>query len=440
VNGFDGAPFATAGMVLHPSLAGTAGEVELMAFVPGPAGTSRTDVHDDVSVEVDFAEPDRLCTLFADDVGASRSLELLIGRAAYRSVRTALLSGDDRSRRVGEVDTTTAPGPRRSPSGPDRGSREFGFSVAARAVGDDPYEPALVRATAYMEAASWLLATPWSDRVDMGGLEEQLVFAAETMLDDLGGEQVLARLDLPAYERLREAVLEVVRWPPWAKRPWAQELAARLSQRLFVLDDERRRRTGRSSSDMALGLPMLEIASDLPDVGAAPMMRFSSGSRHTQTPVSPAPEPTVERLGPGRYVYRFTRQPKGAWLRLIDARSQVLVALVPIKKERSRFEAHVVLPTSLDLAHVVPQPTATPIVGSASTLDTMLEAVDHGRAAARLSAAGDPAASDRWHLCARRWNELGDASRAGRAVAYATGREWVTRPPFVHDSVRDVSE
>lgn len=94
------APFDEIALVLQPPLDGAVGEAELVAFVPGPAGAAITAAHADVSVEVDYAEPDRLCGILADDVGASRSLELLIGTKSFRAVRSALLQGGDKSRRV----------------------------------------------------------------------------------------------------------------------------------------------------------------------------------------------------------------------------------------------------------------------------------------------------------------------------------------------------
>lgn len=430
----DEAPYADTGLVVHPSLDGTAGEAELMAFAPGPAGTARAEVHAEVSVEVDFAEPDRLCSVFADDVGASRTLEGLIGRAAFRAVRTALLTGDERSRRVsvgGDIPNTARRRPGR-PSGLDPAIGEFAWSLAARAVGDDPYELDVVRAVAHVEGAAHLLRTPWSDRIDLGLVEENMVFATETLVGDTDVEALFSGLDLKTYAEWHLVMSVVVRWPAWTARPWAQELAARFPRRLFDLDEERRRRNTWGGRDVVYGSPIVELSMDLPAMDF-PAMRSES--------IAPAvPEPTVQRLGPGRYVYRFTRQPKGAWLRVIDSRTQVLLALAPLKRESGRYEAHVVLPTSVDVAYVITEPTDTPVVGSASTLDTMLDAIDHGRAAARLSAAGDRAATDRWHLCARLWNELGDATRAGRAVAYATGREQVTRPAFLHDVVRDATD
>lgn len=416
------APFAQTGLVLQPPLGGSPGEVELVAFVPGPAGTSSTRVYSDVTVDVDFVEPDRLCSLEADDVGASRSLEQLIGPTAFRAVRMSLLADSDRSQRITKPENSmiTAPRRQRGSSEPDSSVQEFAFSLAARAVGDDPYEPALVRAVAYVEAAALLMGSTWSGVVDESGLEKQLVFAAQTLLNDIDGEQVLAGLDLGDYERLRVAVADVVRQPRWAGKPWAQQLKGRFPQRLFDLDQYRKVQREQRA------MPLLGMASSMKSV--------------VSEALSLTEEPTVEKLGPGRFVYRFTSAPNGSWLRLTDRSSQALVALVPIQRKGRTWEAHVVAPVNVLITSVIVDTSDSPVVGSPSSVDTMIEAIDLGRAAARLSAAHEPAAADRWRLCARLWTQLGDTSRARRATAYATGRERVTRPAFVHDPVRDLAE
>ena len=427
MNPADIAPFATVGLVLHPALDGTADAADLVAFVAGPAGTAHTSVHPDVSVEVDFAEPDRLCGLTADDVGSSRSLALLIGPAAYRAVRMARLERGDRSQRVtGVSQRPPLTRPTTSLQPLDDELRQFGFSLAARSVGDDSYEPSLVRAVAYVEAAALLIETRWSEAVDADGLEEQLAFAADLLLQEDITESVLSELGLKGYERLRQAVVRVASWPRWAKQPWAQELMTKFPRRLFDLEEQRRRDDGTRRI----------VSYSSRDIRSEPaMLRFESTiAEHFSAP--PTDEDVIERLGPGRFVFRSTRRPPGEWLRVLDSRSQALVALAPITLAGRRWEAHLVLPTTLDPEFVIVEPTDTPIVGAASTVDTMFDAIDHGRAAALLSAMGDPAARGQWLVCAELWTALGDDSRANRAAAYAVGKQRVTRPAFVHDAVR----
>jgi len=421
------APFAAVALVLQPAIDGTADSADLVAFVAGPAGTAHTTVHPDVSVEVDFAEPDRLCGLTADDVGASRTLAQLIGPDAYRAVRTARLEGGDRSRRVAGVSQRPMRArPTNSLRPVDDELRQFGFSLAARAVGDDPYEPSLVRAVAYVEAAALLIDTRWSDTVDAAGLELQLAFAADLLRQEDVTESALSELGLKGYEQFRQVVVRVASWPRWANQPWAQELMTKFPRRLFDLEEQWRRRddarhvVAHSSRSIRYEMAMLRFESTVADDVSAP----------------PADVTVIERLGPGRFVFRSTRRPEGEWLRVLDSRSQALVALAPIARAGRRWEAHLVLPTTLDPEFVTVEPTDTPIVGAASTVDTMLDAIDHGRAATRLSAMGDPAASGQWLVCAQLWAAIGDDSRANRATAYAAGKQQVTRPAFVHDAVR----
>ncbi len=426
---WESAPYAATALLVQSPLGGEPGEVELTDFAPGPAGTAGTRVHGDVTIDVDFAEPDRLCSLEAADIGSSRTLEQLIGPESYRAVRAALLRGGEQVHRItptrsnsmnrGGMPTTSLPGP-------DARLRDFTFSLASRAVGDDPYESPLVRAVAYLESAALLVSTGWAGVVDGGGLEEQLVFASESLLQDAVDEQLIDELDLRDYERLREAVMQVAQHPAWAKQRWVQRLVRRFPRRLVDLDAERHQRL---EEDMAM-----DVMPSLRSVAFAPPRAYEDA----RSIVTHEPPMRVERLGPGRYVYRYTTRPDGSWLRLVDASTQSLLALVPIKRHGRAWEAHVVLPLTTKPSSVVAEPTDRPTVGSASTVDAMILAIDLGRAAARLSAAGDRAAVGRWRLCAQAWTELGDDGRAGRALAYAEGVEQVTRPAFVHDKVRDL--
>ena len=426
------APFGETSLVLHPPMSGPDGEVELTSFAPGPAGTARTDSHRDVSLEVDFAEPDRLCSIVTVDLAGSRSLETLLGGAGYRAVRYALLEGGDRSKRVGlGLDASQiGTGRPNMRSGAADDARAFGVALAARAVGDDPFEPDLVRAIAYVEAAAQLRRSLWADTVDAAGLEEQLMFAADLLVDDVRGEQVLAGLSLPVYERLREAIVVVTADPAWSKRRWALRLRSVFAQRLFDLDERRR---GRDAAKAARSVAYTPLTSARESRIVEALRSAPAADRS----VPPPAEATWEYLGPGRYAYRCSQRPDGSWLRVLDAQTQSLLALAPIARTGRRWEALVVLPITVAPPAVIHVVTDTPIVGSASSVDTMLDAIDHGRAAAVLSAGGDPAAVTRWQLCARLWSELGDTTRANRALAYATGREQVTRPAFVHDTVRE---
>jgi hypothetical protein len=424
----DGAPFEMTQLVLHPATYGAPGEADLVGFAPGPAGTSRVLVHQDLVVEVDYAEPDRLCSLLADDAGGSRSLEALIGTEAYWAVREQMMQGVDRPQQITPPGTARRRGRFTAGTAPadDEDVRRFGFALAARAVGDDPFEPALVRAVAYVEGAALLLSTPWDEQVDSDGVEEQLVFAAETLLHDLNGEQLLADVDLRQYEQLREAVASVTQHRRWARSDWAQALQRGFPRRLFDLHE--RRSTPREPAVREVGLAM-----------SAPAVAHRDSTALTLSYDDlPSFDHTVERVGPGRFVYRFNLRPRGTWLRVLDAHHQALLALVPIVKEGRTWEAHVVVPARMSEHSLVHEVTDSPIVESTSSIDLMIEAVDHGRAAARLSAAGDAAAAARWRLCARVWEQLGDTTRAARALAYATDRETVTRPRYLHDAVDEI--
>lgn len=296
-------------------------------------------------------------------------------------------------------------------------------------MSDDVYEAELVRAVASVESAALLVDTSWLDNVDRSVFEDQLAFAAAVIVDDLDGEGTLGDLDSRDDERLREAVVRVAARTDWAERPWAQDLRARLPQRVFDLDEERRRRLAMAGDrDVVYGAP--GDAAEVVYSRAAPARQVEAPSRM----------PTLDTQGPGRFVFHYATRPDGSWLRLVHGRTQALVALVPIMRVGRRWEAHVVLPTTLDVASLVAEPTDEPIVGSSSSVDMMIDAIECGRIAARRSAAGDPAAAAAWRRCARRWSELGDDTRANRAMAYATGNQQVTRPAFVHDAVRTVLE
>ena len=56
-------PFSGLQVVVSMSEIELTGALSLVSFQPGPAGISTADIGDGISVDVDFAEPGRLCSL-----------------------------------------------------------------------------------------------------------------------------------------------------------------------------------------------------------------------------------------------------------------------------------------------------------------------------------------------------------------------------------------
>jgi hypothetical protein len=164
--------------------------------------------------------------------------------------------------------------------------------------------------------------------------------------------------------------------------------------------------------------PMREFAALVSDLDGSP--RLSMPSR-------------------GRLRIDWSVRPEGAWVRVLRADSQVLLALAPILEERGAWWAETIVPPDLGVGDIVVDtpPDGEATDASASSTERVMAAVDLGRqaVAATVSRRGD--AATLWRRCADAWSALGDDRRARRALAYADGRAEVTRRETVADLVRE---
>lgn len=444
-------PYGDQRVTVDPGTVDLTGELELVAYLPGPAGTAAVDLGG-VEVAVDYAEPERVCTITTSldrihDPVTEGLLSALIGfeglELALWSIRTR--RDDDRLLQIVLGDPAGRRDRRALGSVPDRQAAEFGRVVAGLAVGTDPHEHPLVRATAFVESAGRLVGlapgSNWSRRpslksqlpVDPALLDRWLTRSAEVLGDH---DDLLRTLDRDDHERLHDATSALVR-AFGTGAPWVVPLQRAVPRRYYDLGAERDRR--RTAADADVG--RVAMARSLPPDGFDGLhdepraFRFAerTGLDVWSAP-EPEPSPRLRLDPPGRLEVRFDAEPGGSWLRVLDAASLALLALVPIVRERGRWTAHAVVPRDLATDRLVVESTDTPLPsGAESSVDRLIEAIDAGRDAA---ATPQDRAGAEWQRCAGLWALVGDDMRMNRALAYATGRERVGRQPGVHDRIR----
>jgi len=444
-------PFSGSQVVVSMSEIELTGALSLVSFQPGPAGISTANIGDGISVDVDFAEPGRLCSLDLPLNGLSvegGQLDGLISAEGRLSIRDLIADPAGNDLRRTSLGPYWSRRPRSIDSG--EGATAAGRILTAIDVGDDFDEHPLVRAIARFEVFEAV-------RIDDGfvsadRLDRSIGYAVAAIENDLQGEQVLTRLNPDQYRQLVGIVSGGGRVHP--------RFGARISKHIVGLLGDNFRDNGRGIFERSRGgrrtypsqvAAQFDATADLADIAS------SSGSNQPgqladQIETSP---PFGEATGPGstqsstsmtawlsssgRLEVFFTENPNDNWIKVFDPNLS-LIAAVPIIKLGSRsggWHAQAVIPKELSAEDVNIAVTSDPGTRSGDQFERMINAVVEGQSATRLAAAGRTAeASAQWKICAALWNELGDATRSNMALAYAHGERQVTQIAQLHDAVR----
>lgn len=440
-------PFQGMQVTVDPSSVRETGMLDVVGFVPGPAGMVSTGFGGDVTVSVDYADPGRMSSVEIPLGAAGPDLELMValfGPQGWQVLRSSI------DARLDHPIVTPLGKPRSlrdvsSGRTGDRPALDFGTAVAGLSVTDDADEHPLVRATAALESlravweSSGLGESLIGDASGRRRVDRWMTDAVEALRDDLYGDQRLVELDPGTYRYLQRCAMVLV--DRYAKGPrWTRDLVRVLPERLIDLDSRRRQRAARSTAadePLQMARMMVSMAASQyllsdPAVIQALEELPSDGSS------APPGSPRLELASPGRLRVVFAEEPSGSWLRVLDRSSLGLLAVVPIQRERSAWLAEAIVPADagLDDLQIVVADAPVPTEGG-SSISRTLGAIDAGRRATMLDTRDDRrAAAAQWRACAVLWRDLGDETRANLADAYATGRERVRRRSQVHDDVR----
>ena len=446
-------PFSGLQVVVSMSEIELTGALSLVSFQPGPAGVSTADVGDGISVDVDFAEPGRLCTIDLPLDGLSvegGQLDQLISPEGRRSVRDIIADPAGKDLRI--IGLGSERSRRQASMSGDLGENATaaGRILTAVDVGDDFHEHPLVRAIARFEVFQAIGMD--EGFVSASRLDSNIGYAVAAIENDLQGERVLTRLNPDQYQQLVDIVRGGVEAHP--------RYGARISKQIVGLLGDNFTDNGRgifqqpqgarrANPDRVDALP--DATTNRHDIASSPGSN-QPGQLTDQAEDSP---PIGEATGPGstqstgsmtawlsssgRLEVSFSEKPNDNWIKVFDPNLS-MIAAVPIINRGPRlggWHAQAVIPAELSADNVNIAVTSDPGTGPGDQFERIIDAVDVGQSATRLGAAGRTAeASTQWKICAALWNELGDTTRSNMALAYARGDRQVTQLAQLHDAVR----
>jgi len=450
-------PFSGTQLVVSMKEIELTDDLNLVSFQPGPAGMSSADIGDGIFVDVDFAEPGRLCAirLPVDQLrGQHGQLKELIGPEGRDDVGDTIAdppSGADlqiihlgRSQRVRQRGTL------------DYFDRSDSASAAGQIltavhVGDDLHEEPLVRAIARFEVFAAIRRNQ-NSIISPSQLDSSIGYALAAIEDDLQGRQILTRLNPNQYQQL----VDIVRGGVEVH----EQYGARISKQIVGLLGDNFTDNGRGIFQQPQGTyrndpDQVDAVSDTTtnrrDNAASPGSNQPSQPPDQTDDSPPFGEVTgpssAQSTGsmtawlssPGRLEVSFAEKPNDSWIKVFDPNLS-LIAAVPIINRGSRsggWHAQAVIPEQHSADNVNIVVTSNLGTRPGDQFDRIIDAVEAGRSATRLEAAGRTAeASAQWKICAVIWNGLGDTTRSNMALAYARSERQVTQLPQLHDAVR----
>ena len=440
-------PFSAVQVVVSMSEIELTGTVSLVSFRPGPAGMSTADIGDGIAVNVDFAEPGRLCNLDLPLDGLSVDggpLDALIGPEGRRSIRDVIADPTGPDLRKASLGSDR----RRSPSMDlfDERAAAAGRILTAIDVGDDFDEHPLVRAIARFEVFQ---AVRTNGRlVSADRLNSSIGYAVAAIENDLQGERILTRLSPDQYQQLVDIVRGEVQAHP--------RYGARISKHIVGLLGDHFVHNGRGIFQQPLETrppdpSSIDALTNRPDVSPSPgSIQPSQVASQIEdgSPVGEASSPgltqsasswTASLSSPGRLEVSFTEKPNGGWIKVFDPNLS-LIAAAPIINSGARFggwNAQAVIPEELSADGINIEVTSDPGTRTDNQFERIMDAVDAGQRATQLHTFGQAAdAAAEWKVCAGLWKDLGDATRSNMAMAYSRGNRQVTQLAQLHDAVR----
>ncbi len=392
------------------------------ASTPGPAGVAELNLGNGAVITVDYVEPDQLVSIeFAPSTRRS-VITALIGTGQASELLTLHYSPDITARRLGVPLEDDMPS-LRAMRGSNYAARQLGQLALLNTVSRDDRSPYLTRAVASLELAHTIAG---GDLDHVPGLRRMLQPAVRATADLF----IVAQPDLGDFverdPQLARRVAQLCREVAPNNRTLAS-VARFINDRIVERDNDDGlagwhnmgvARQAMIRHSLALE-PMDEV--DRFELLAPPM--YSVYSAPAPRYLRKVADYQVELLGGGRLFVHFHRPAAGAWVRVIHARTLVLLALAPVRSYDGDQTAEAIVPTSLAADDLKIEITDTPLPVSASALARAQQAIRLARNAADLSITGAAsAAGELWRASAAIWSEIGDDTRARLAERQGWGK------------------
>jgi len=404
------------------------------ASTPGPAGVAELRLGNGAVISVDYLEPDQLVSIDFAPLTRRSVIAALIGEGRASELLALHHSPNAPVRRLDTPPEDDMPS-LRAMRGSNYAARQLGQLALLNTVSRDDRSPYLTRAAASLELAHTVAS---GDLDHVPGLRRMLQPTIRATADLF----VVAQPDLGDFvERdplLARTVAQLCRQVAPNNRTLAA-VARFIDERMVEDDDydagEWYQMPGAMQS-MIQRSPALEPRREVNrlEMLAQPMRSVSSAPAPRS--LRPVADLQVELLGGGRLFVHFHRPAAGAWVRVIDARTLVLLALAPVRSYDGDQTAEAIVPTSLAVDDLKIEVTDTPLPVSASALARAQQAIRLARNAADLSITGAAsAAGELWRASAAIWSEIGDDMRARLAEQQGRGRSSNRRDVTLADRV-----
>ena len=404
------------------------------ASTPGPAGVAELNLGNGAVITVDYVEPDQLVSIeFAPSTRRS-VLTALIGAEQASELLALRFSPDITARRLG-VPPEDNMSSLRAMRGSNYAARQLGQLALLNTVSRDDRSPYLTRAVASLELAHTIAG---GDLDHVPGLQRMLHPAVRATADLF----IVAQPDLGDFvqrdPRLAGRVAQLCREVAPNNRTLAA-VARFISDRIVERDDDGLaswHNMGVARQTMIVNSPNFYPRGEVDRFELlSPPLRsvvHAEAPRHLR----PVADYQVELLGGGRLFVHFHRPATGEWVRVIDARTLVLLALAPVRSYDGDQTAEAIVPTNLAADDLRIEITDTPLPVSASALALAQQAIRLARNAADLSVTGArSAAGEFWRASEAIWSEIGDDMRARLAKERSWGKQPIRRDVTLADQV-----
>ena len=403
------------------------------ASTPGPAGVAELKLGNGAVISVDYLEPDQLVSIdFAPSTRRS-VIAALIGEGRASELLALHHSPNAPVRRLDAPPEDDLPS-LRAMRGSNYAARQLGQLALLNTVSRDDRSPYLTRAVASLELAHTVAG---GDLDHVPGLRRMLQPTIRATADLF----VVAQPDLGDFvardPQLARTVAQHCRQVAPNNRTLAA-VARFIDERMVDDDDDSVEwyQMPGARQAMIANSPAFEPGREVNRLEMLAPPMYSVSSAPAPRSLWPVADYQVELLGGGRLFVHFHRPAAGAWVRVIDARTLVLLALAPVRSYDGDQTAEAIVPTSLSADDLKIEVTDTPLPVSTSAFARAQQAIRLARNAADLSITGAAsAAGELWRASAAIWSEIGDDMRARLAEQQGRGKPSKRRDVTLTDRV-----
>lgn len=403
------------------------------ASTPGPAGIAELRLGNGTVISVDYLEPDQLVSIDFAPTTRRSVIAALIGEGRASELLALHHSTNAPVRRLDAPPEDDMPS-LRAMRGSNYAARQLGQLALLNTVSRDDRSPYLTRAVASLELAHTVAG---GDLDHVPGLRRMLQPTIRATADLF----VVAQPDLGDFvardPQLARTVAQHCRQAAPNNRTLAA-VARFIDERMVDDDDDVAgwHNMGVARQAMIANSPAFEPGREVNRLEMLAPPMYSVSSAPAPRSLWPVADYQVELLGGGRLFVHFHRPAAGAWVRVIHARTLVLLALAPVRSYDGDQTAEAIVPTSLAAGDLKIEVTDTPLPVSASAFARAQQAIRLARNAADLSITGAAsAAGELWRASAAIWSEIGDDTRARLAERQGWGRSSKRRDVTLADRV-----